>query len=36
MNRNLVKRNLRTAILVSGVGIAAFATAFLVAAAWVG
>lgn len=36
MNRNLVKRNLRSSIFVSAVGIVAFAAAFVVALAWVG
>lgn len=36
MNRNLVKRNLRSAIFAGGVAAAAFTAAFVIAAAWVG
>jgi hypothetical protein len=36
MNRNLVKRNLRMAIFIAGIGIAAFFAAFAVTLAWVG
>jgi hypothetical protein len=36
MDHNLVKRNLRTAIFVTGVGVAAFFAAFAVTLAWVG
>lgn len=36
MNRNLVKRNLRTTILAGGIAAAVFATAFIVVFAWVG
>lgn len=36
MNRNTVKRNLRSAIFAGGIGAAAFAAAFVLAVAWVG
>lgn len=36
MNRNLVHRNLRTAILVGGIAGAAFVTALAVVTLWVG
>ncbi len=36
MNRNLVKRNLRSSIFVTTVGVVAFSAAFVVALAWVG
>ncbi len=36
MNRTLVQRNLRAAIIVGGVAAAAFAAAFVFTALWVG
>jgi hypothetical protein len=36
MNRTLVQRNLRSAILIGGIAAVAFAGAFLFTAAWIG
>jgi hypothetical protein len=36
MNRTLVQRNLRSAILIGGIAAAAFAAAFVLTAMWVG
>jgi hypothetical protein len=36
VNRTLVQRNLRSAILIGGIAAVAFAGAFLVTALWVG
>jgi hypothetical protein len=36
MNRTLVQRNLRSAIIIGGIAAIAFAGAFLFTAAWVG
>lgn len=36
MNRTLLQRNLRSAILAGGIAAAAFAAAFIVTALWVG
>lgn len=36
MNRTLLQRNLRSAILIGGLAAAAFAGAFLLTAIWVG
>lgn len=36
MNRTLVQRNLRSAILIGGIAAASFTGAFLVALLWVG
>lgn len=36
MNRTLVQRNLRSAIIIGGIAAVAFASAFVVTAFWVG
>jgi hypothetical protein len=36
MNRTLVQRNLRSAVIIGGIAAVAFASAFLVTAIWVG
>jgi hypothetical protein len=36
MNRSLIQRNLRSAIVIAGIAAVAFAGAFVVTALWVG